>query len=98
MRKLLISYGFLFLLGFAGAHRFYLGRFYTGVFYLCTGGFLGLGLILDLFMIPFMVADDISDEGGDVLDLLIKLAIGSFLFTAFCFMVSLMLWGLLSIF
>jgi len=98
MRKLLISYAFLFALGFAGAHRFYLGRFYTGVLYLCTGGFLGLGLILDFFMIPFMVADDISDEGGDVLDFLLKLFLGSFLFTVFCLMVSLMLWGLLSVF
>ena len=98
MRKLLISYAFLFALGFAGAHRFYLGRFYTGVLYLCTAGFLGIGVIIDFFMIPFMIADDIDSEGGDVMEFLLRLFLGTAVFTAFCFMVSFMLWGLITVF
>jgi len=98
MRKLLISYAFLFALGFAGAHRFYLGRFYTGILYLCTGGFCGIGVIIDFFMIPFMVADDIDGEGGDVLDFLLKLFLGCLMFSAFCFLVSIILTVLLSVF
>jgi TM2 domain-containing membrane protein YozV len=35
------------LLGFLGAHRFYMGKILTGVLYLCTGGLLGIGLIYD---------------------------------------------------
>lgn len=97
MRKLLISYAFLFALGFAGAHRFYLGRTYTAVFYLCTGGFCGIGLIIDFFMLPFMVADDLNDSGEDVFDFLLKLFAGCFAFSVFCFLVSMMIFGLMAI-
>jgi len=40
-----------FLFGFLGAHRFYEGKYFTGILYLCTLGFLGLGEILDFFRI-----------------------------------------------
>ena len=68
MRNLILSYAFLFALGFAGAHRFYLGRTYTAVLYLCTGGLCGIGLIVDFFMIPFMVAEDINDDLAKILE------------------------------
>jgi TM2 domain-containing membrane protein YozV len=98
MRRLILSYAFLLALGWAGAHRFYLGKTHTAILYLCTGGFCGVGVVLDFFMLPFMVAEEISSEGGDVVDFIMKLFIGFFAFSMFCFMVSLMLFGLGCIF
>lgn len=45
------------LFGIAGLHRFYLGRPVTGLLYVLTWGFLGVGSFLDLFLIPGMVRD-----------------------------------------
>lgn len=42
----------------AGIHRFYLGRPASGVLYLLTWGFFGVGTIVDLFLIPRMVEDE----------------------------------------
>lgn len=36
--------------GFLGVHRFYLGHIGLGVLYLLTGGLLGIGAIVDLFI------------------------------------------------
>lgn len=36
-----------FLLGWVGAHRFYLGKIGTGILYLLTGGFMGIGVAVD---------------------------------------------------
>ncbi len=41
----------------AGLHRFYLGKPVSGFFYLCTFGFLGIGQLVDLFLIPSMVQE-----------------------------------------
>ena len=38
-------------LGEFGIHRFYVGKVGTGILYLCTGGLLGIGYIIDLIMI-----------------------------------------------
>lgn len=47
--------GYLFwLFGFTGAHRFYYGRPVTGVIWLFTAGLLGVGWIVDAFLIPGM--------------------------------------------
>ena len=43
--------------GIAGAHRFYLDSPFMGVAYVFTGGFCLIGQIIDLFLIPGMVAD-----------------------------------------
>src|SRR5512139_179140 len=51
--SLLIGY-LLWLFGFLGAHRFYYGRPVTGTLWLCTLGLLGIGWLVDLFLIPGM--------------------------------------------
>jgi len=51
---------FLCCLGFMGAagiHRFYLGKYGSGLLYLFTFGFMGIGTVMDLFRIPEMVED-----------------------------------------
>jgi TM2 domain-containing membrane protein YozV len=44
----------LWLFGFLGVHRFYYGRPITGTIYFFTLGLLGIGWIIDLFLIPSM--------------------------------------------
>lgn len=44
----------LWFFGFLGAHRFYFGRRLTGVLWFFTGGLLGIGWLIDLFLIPGM--------------------------------------------
>jgi len=44
----------LWIFGFLGAHRFYYGRPVSGTIYLITLGLLGIGWIIDLFLIPSM--------------------------------------------
>lgn len=47
--------GYLFwLVGFTGAHRFYYGRPLTGILWFFTFGLLGIGWLVDLFLIPSM--------------------------------------------
>ena len=38
--------------GFFGVHRFYTGRWVTGLIWIFTGGLLLVGQIVDLFLIP----------------------------------------------
>lgn len=40
------------LFGFTGAHRFYYGKQYTGTLWFCTLGLLGIGWLIDLFLMP----------------------------------------------
>lgn len=42
------------LVGFCGIHRFYNGRWITGLLWLFTGGLLFIGQIIDLLLIPSM--------------------------------------------
>ncbi len=44
----------LWIVGFTGAHRFYYGRPVTGTIWFFTLGLLGIGWVIDLFLIPGM--------------------------------------------
>jgi hypothetical protein len=52
MAYLLCCLGFF---GIGGIHRFYMGKYFTGTLYLVTGGFLGVGTVIDLFRLSKMV-------------------------------------------
>jgi len=45
----------LCFVGIAGVHRFYCRKYLTGILWLITWGFLGIGLVIDLFLIDGMV-------------------------------------------
>ncbi len=44
----------LWIIGFTGAHRFYYGKPVTGTIWFLTAGLLGVGWLIDLFLIPGM--------------------------------------------
>ncbi len=47
----------LWILGFLGLHRFYVGRPVSGAVWLFTGGLFGIGWIVDFFLIPEFVEE-----------------------------------------
>ena len=50
-----VAFGYIFwIFGFTGAHRFYYGKQITGTLWFFTFGLLGVGWIIDLFLIPGM--------------------------------------------
>ncbi len=54
-RNVGLAYFCLIFLGWLGVHRFYVRRPFSGTLYALTLGFLGLGLVLDLILLPFLV-------------------------------------------
>jgi TM2 domain-containing membrane protein YozV len=47
----------LWIFGFLGSHRFYYGRPISGTLWFLTLGLLGIGWLIDLFLIPGMARD-----------------------------------------
>ena len=47
----------LTFLGFFGAHRFYLGKWVTGLLYLLTGGLLLIGILYDFWTLNQQVSE-----------------------------------------
>ena len=57
----------LWIFGFTGAHRFYYGKPVTGTIWFFTLGLLGIGWLIDLFLIPSMDRQaDLRFEAGPV--------------------------------
>jgi TM2 domain-containing membrane protein YozV len=48
---------FTYFLGLAGVHRLYAGKYVTGVIWLFTLGFFGIGQLIDLLLIPEMIEE-----------------------------------------
>ena len=44
-----VAWVLLTFLGFFGVHRFYMGKWVTGIVYLCTAGLLGIGYLYDFW-------------------------------------------------
>ncbi len=44
----------LWIFGFTGSHRFYYGKTFSGIVWFFTLGLLGIGWLVDLFLIPSM--------------------------------------------
>lgn len=58
---------FVWFFGFTGAHRFYYGKPLTGTLWFCTLGLLGVGWIVDFFLIPSMDREaDLKYEDGPI--------------------------------
>jgi len=55
-KSLAFAYFLWLFLGVFGAHRFYLGRWFTGFLYLISYGFFGLGWLLDGLLLPWLVS------------------------------------------
>ena len=57
----------LWVFGFTGAHRFYYGKPVTGTIWFFTLGLLGIGWLIDLFLIPGMDRDaDLRFRSGAI--------------------------------
>ncbi|MGN0903817.1 MAG: TM2 domain-containing protein [Alphaproteobacteria bacterium] len=50
--------------GVLGFHRFYVGKWGTGLIYLITGGVFSLGVLFDIFL---LATKQFTDVDGDVL-------------------------------
>ena len=55
MKSKFIAYILLIFFGILGIHRFYLEKIGTGILYILTGGFLGIGVLIDLFTLSGQV-------------------------------------------
>lgn len=53
-----------FFVGLLGIHRFYVGKIGSGLLWMFTGGLLGIGAIIDFFVILF---GSFTDKAGHFL-------------------------------
>lgn len=63
-----VPFGYIiWFFGFTGAHRFYYGKPLTGTLWFCTLGLLGIGWIVDFFLIPTMDREaDLKYKDGKI--------------------------------
>jgi TM2 domain-containing membrane protein YozV len=52
-----VAWILLTFLGLFGIHRFYLGKWITGLIYLFTGGIFGLGILFDFFSLNEQISE-----------------------------------------
>lgn len=53
MKSYTASLLLVIFVGFMGGHRFYAGKVGTGLLWLVTVGFLGVGWVIDIFSVAF---------------------------------------------
>jgi TM2 domain-containing membrane protein YozV len=52
-----VAWLLLTFLGFFGVHRMYMGKWLTGILWLCTGGLIGIGVLYDLWTLNDQVTE-----------------------------------------
>jgi len=57
-----VAWLLLTFLGVFGIHRFYMGKWVTGLLYLCTGGLLLIGVLYDYWTLNGQISELNSDE------------------------------------
>jgi TM2 domain-containing membrane protein YozV len=51
------------VIGFCGIHRFYAGKWMTGLLWVLTGGLCGIGQLIDLFLMDGLIAEGNRRQG-----------------------------------
>jgi len=52
-----VAWLLLTYLGVFGLHRFYVGKIWTGLLYLCTGGLFLIGVVYDFWTLNGQIAE-----------------------------------------